>query len=111
MQKPDVKGFFLCLFWHMMLYALWTIPAWILLALHSLAGLPIAWFWLALGVWAAVLLLRTLLIMWTRYCVRHHTPVPGNKNPYSQKVRDPYAALRRENGDQGNEPFSIEPNN
>ena len=111
MQKPDVKGFFLCLFWHMMLYALWTIPAWILLALHFLAGLPIAWFWLALSVWAAVLLLRTLLIMWTRYCVRHHTPVPGNKNPYSQKVRDPYAALRRENGDQGNEPFSIEPNN
>ena len=87
MQKPDVKGFSLLLFWHMALYALWTLPAWILLVLHS------------------------LLILWTRYCVRHHTPVPGNKNPYSQTVRDPYAAMRKTQGDQGDTPFSIETNN
>ncbi len=111
MQKPDVKGFFLLLFWHMALYAIWTVPAWILLVLHYAIGLSIAWFWLALGVWAVVLLLRALLILWTRYCVRHRTPVPENKNPYSNRVRDPYAALRKEHGDQGNPPFSIEPNN
>lgn len=111
MQKPDVKGFFLLLFWHVLLYAAWSIPAWILLILHFAVRLPLAWFWLALGVWAVALLLRTLLIVWTRYCVRHRTPIPGNKNPYSQKVRDPYAALREQQGDQGIAPFSIDPNN
>ena len=111
MHTHDVKGFFLLLFWHAALYALWTVPAWILLALHFAIGLPIVWFWLALGVWAPVLLLRSLLILWTRFCVRHHTPVPENKNPYSNTVRDPYAAKRKQNGDQGNVPFSIEPNN
>ena len=111
MQKPDVKGFSLLLFWHMALYALWTLPAWILLVLHYAAGVPIVWFWLALGVWAAALVLRSLLILWTRYCVRHHTPVPGNKNPYSQTVRDPYAAMHKTQGDQGDTPFSIETNN
>ncbi len=111
MQKPDVKGFFLLLFWHMALYAVWTVPAWILLVLHYAVGIPILWFWFALGVWALVLLLRALLIIWTRYCVRHRTPVPPNKNPYSNSVRDPYEALRKSNGDQGNTPFSIEPNN
>lgn len=110
MQKPDVKGFSLLLFWHMVLYAAWTVPAWILLVLHYTVGLAIVWFWLALGIWAAALLLRSLLVVWTRYCVRHRMPVPANKNPYSNKVRDPYAALR-EQGDQGNPPFSIEPNN
>ena len=110
MQKPDVKGFFLCLFWHMVLYAAWSAPAWILLALHYLLKLPILWFWIALGAWLLALLLRTLLILWTRYCVRHRTPIPANKNPYSNRVRDPYAALRNEQGDQGNVPFSIEPN-
>ncbi len=111
MAKPDVKGFFLLYFWHMLLYAVWTVPAWILLALHFLCGLTLTWFWLALGIWAVALLLRALLIIWTRYCVRHRTPVPGNKNPYSVQTRDPYAALRDKHGDQGNTPFSIEPNN
>ncbi len=111
MQKPDVKGFFLCIFWQMFLYAVWSVPAWILLILHFAIKIPLTWFWVALGAWFLALLLRTLLIVWTRYCVRHRTPVPGNKNPYSQKLRDPYAALRERQGDQGNEPFSIEPNN
>lgn len=111
MTKPDVKGVFLCIFWHMVLYAAWTIPAWILLILHFAVGVPIVWFWVALGAWFLALLLRTLLIVWTRYCVRHRTPVPGNKNPYSNKERDPYARLRNQSGDQGNPPFSIEPNN
>lgn len=111
MQKPDWKGFLLLLFWHAALYAAWSIPAWILLVLHFTLGLPIVWFWFALGLWALVLLLRALLIVWTRYCVRRRTPVPGNKNPYSQRVRDPYAALRAQQGEQGKTPFSIEPNN
>ena len=100
MRAADGKGFFLCLFWHMVLFAEWTIPAWVLLILHFVLHLSILWFWLALGVWFLALLLRTLLVVWTRYCVRHHTPVPANKNPYSQSVRDPYAAMREQQREQ-----------
>ena len=62
MQKPDVKGFFLCIFWQMFLYAVWSVPAWILLILHFAVGVPLRWFWIALGAWFVVMLLRTLLI-------------------------------------------------
>jgi hypothetical protein len=32
--------------------------------------------------------------MFARYGFSHRIPVPENKNPYSEKVRDPYAAKR-----------------
>ena len=79
-----------------MLYVLWSIPAWILLTLHFLIGLSLVWFWGALGAWVFVLLLRTVLVMFARYGFAHRIPVPENKNPYSKKVRDPYAEMRNE---------------
>ena len=96
MEQKDRGGFFLCLLWHALLYFLWTIPAWILLALHFAIGLSIVWFWVALGAWGLLILLRSLLVVFARYCSAHRIPVPANKNPYSKKVRDPYAGMRSE---------------
>ena len=96
MEKKERGGFFLCLLWHALLYVLWTVPAWILLVLHFAVGLPIVWFWAAFGVWALAILFRSLLVLFGRYGFAHRIPVPENKNPYSVKVRDPYAALREE---------------
>lgn len=100
MEKKGHGGLFLCLLWYAVLYALWTIPAWILLALHFAVGLPIVWFWAALGVWFLTILLRTLFVMFARYSFAHRIPVPENKNPYSKKVRDPYAAMRERQSEQ-----------
>lgn len=94
MEKKERGGFFLCLLWHAILYFLWTIPAWVLLVLHFAVGLSLVWFWAALGVWLAAILLRSLLVLFARYGFAHRIPVPENKNPYSVKVRDPYAAMR-----------------
>ena len=94
MEKKDRGGFLLCLLWHALLYFLWSAPAWILLALHFIVGLPIVWFWVALGAWLLLILLRTLLVIFARYGSAHRIPVPENKNPYSVKVRDPYAEAR-----------------
>lgn len=96
MEQKERGGFFLCLFWHALMYILWTIPAWAALALHFIVGFPLIWFWIALGVWAAAILLRTLLVLFARYGFSHRIPVPENKNPYSKKVRDPYAEMRSE---------------
>ena len=94
MEQKDRGGFFLCVLWNAILYFLWTIPAWILLVLHFTIGLPLVWFLAALGAWVLVIVLRTLLVMFARYGSAHRIPVPENKNPYSVKVRDPYAEAR-----------------
>jgi hypothetical protein len=93
-EQKQRGGFFLCLLWHAILYFLWTIPAWIFLVLHFTIGLPMTWFWVALAAWGAAILLRTLLVIFARYGSAHRIPVPENKNPYSVKVRDPYADAR-----------------
>ena len=94
METKDRGGFFLCLLWYAILYFCGSIPAWILLVLHFTVGLPIVWFWVALGAWGLLVLLRTLLVIFARYGFSHRIPVPENKNPYSKKVRDPYAKAR-----------------
>lgn len=96
MEKKERGGFFLCLLWNALMYAFLTIPAWVLLALHFTIGLPLVWFWVALGAWAFIVLLRTLLVLFARYGAAHRVPAPENKNPYSRKVRDPYAEKRGE---------------
>ena len=95
-EKKVHGGFFLCLLWNGLLYFLWTVPAWILLVLHFTIGLPIIWFWAAFGAWGAAILFRTLLILFARYGSAHRISSPENKNPYSQKTRDPYAQMRGE---------------
>ena len=91
MEKKEHGGFFLCLLWHMLLFFPGTVPAWVLLVLHFTIGLSLVWFWTALSVWFLTVLIRTLLVLFARYGGEHRIPSPENKNPYSQKVRNPYA--------------------
>ena len=60
----------------------WTIPAWILLAMHFIFGWSIWWFWLALGIWVLDIIIWMGVIGWAGRC---STPDPPkvNKNPYS----------------------------
>jgi hypothetical protein len=96
MEKKEHGGFFLCLLWNALMYSFATIPAWVLLILHFTTGLPLLWFWVALGAWLLVIILRTLLVMFARYGSANRIPVPENKNPYSKKVRNPYAGKSQE---------------
>ena len=58
------------------------IPAAILLVLHFWPGIPLYWFFIALGAWILLVLVRML---WIRFAVRSaaETPERENKNPYS----------------------------
>ncbi|MCQ2456385.1 MAG: hypothetical protein MJ096_03425 [Clostridia bacterium] len=64
-----------------------SLPVWALLILHFTIGLHIKWFWIAVGAWFAVCLIRYFLILFARSA---STPTPrrDNKNPYSAKNED-----------------------
>lgn len=85
MRRPIRNdGFWLCTLLNMIFNLEWTIPAWILLALHFLLDISIWWFVAALGIWAAVMMLIAGVLNWANSC-RTSTPRPSNKNPYSAK--------------------------
>lgn len=88
MRRTNRSGsFWLCLLLNMLLNLEWTIPAWILLALHFLFGWSIWWFVLALGLWVLNILLWMKLIGWAGACSREKDLPKENKNPYSVKRR------------------------
>ena len=60
----------------------WTIPAWILLAMHYIFGWRLLWFWIALGVWLLSIVLWMDIISWASDCSTPDKP-KENKNPYS----------------------------
>lgn len=68
-----------------------TIPAWILLALHFLFGLPVWLFIGALALWMINILVRTLIISWAAKCANTPDIVLENKNPYSAN-KNPYSS-------------------
>ena len=74
--------FFLSLLLNAIFNLRWTVPAWVLLALHHWLGWPV---WLARWaflIWLAAIVLITLVF---RFLIRYdvaQTP-PENKNPYS----------------------------
>lgn len=84
MRRTRRNGsFWLCLLLNMLLNLEWTVPAWILLALHFWLGWSVWWFWLALGLWFLGLLLVTKLLGWAHRCAAIPDPPKENKNPYS----------------------------
>ncbi len=86
MRKTKRNGnFLLCLVFNMLLNLEWTIPAWILLALHYILGWSIWWFWLALGIWLLNILLWMTLMGWAARCANTPDSPKENKNPYSVK--------------------------
>ncbi|MBQ4557084.1 MAG: hypothetical protein IJA60_05510 [Clostridia bacterium] len=69
----------------MLLNLEWTIPAWILLALHFILGVPIVWFWVALAVWLLSVLLWTDIFGRLNALGNIPDKPKENKNPYSYK--------------------------
>ena len=84
-QKSTPGGWLLGLLVSMLLNLLWTIPAWILLAMHFLLGWSIIWFWIALGVWLGITVLWMVVLNWAGKCSNQPDPPKENKNPYSAK--------------------------
>jgi ABC-type transport system involved in Fe-S cluster assembly fused permease/ATPase subunit len=80
-------SFWLCLLLNMILNLEWTIPAWILLALHFIFDWSIWWFVLALALWVLNILFWMKLMGWAADCSREKDPPKANKNPYSVKGR------------------------
>ena len=77
-----IGNFFACLLFNMLINLEWTIPAWILLAMHFFFGWKLLWFWIALGVWLLSIILWMDIISWSAGCSGPDKP-KENKNPYS----------------------------
>ena len=83
MKLKRISGdFFVALLLNMAFNLEWTVPAWILLALHFIFGLSIVWFWVALLIWFLGILFWMLIIGWAGRCSSPE-PYKENKNPYS----------------------------
>ena len=85
-------SFWLCLLVNMALNLEWTIPAWILLALHFWLGWSIWWFVLALVLWIVDILFWMKVMGWAADCSNTPDPPKENKNQYSvgaKKKNDP----------------------
>lgn len=86
MRRTQRGGsFWLCLLVNMALNLEWTIPAWILLALHFWLGWSIWWFVLALVLWIVDILFWMKVMGWAADCSNTPDPPKENKNPYSVK--------------------------
>ena len=83
MRKPKKQsGFLLCFLMNLVLNLEWSIPAWILLALHFWLEISIWWFAGALAVWLGLMLGQTVIIKWINRSSKPTKP-QENKNPYS----------------------------
>lgn len=91
MKNKNLRGsFFYCLLINLGFNIMYSVPAWILLALHFWLRLPIWLFWLALGIWIGGVILWMLIIRWAAKCGDEPTPYQENKNPYSTKSYKSY---------------------
>ena len=78
-------GFLLCLLINLLLNLEWSIPAWILLALHFWLDISIWWFVGGLAFWILSILVDMWIIGWAASCGSEKDPPKENKNPYSAK--------------------------
>ena len=86
MRKTKHSGsFLLCLIINLLLNLEWSIPAWILLALHFWLDISIWWFVGGLSFWILSILADMWLIGWAARCSDEKDPPKENKNPYSAK--------------------------
>ncbi len=87
-RTKHTGSFLLCLLINMALNLEWSIPAWILLAIHIWLGISIWWFIGALVFWILGIVLGMWLMGWAADCGNRKDPPKENKNPYSVKRRD-----------------------
>ena len=84
MKRTGRTGnFLLCLLINLLLNLEWSIPAWILLALHFWLDITLWWFWGALLLWIARVWAGMWLMGWAAKCSSEKDPPKENKNPYS----------------------------
>ena len=84
-QTRRSTSFFLCLLINLLLNLEWSIPAWILLALHFWLGISIWWFVGGMAFWIGSILIGMKIMGWAAACGREKDPPKENKNPYSVK--------------------------
>lgn len=84
-KTGSVGGFWLCLLINLLLNLEWSIPAWILLALHFWLDISICWFVGGLAFWVLSILADMWLVRWAADCSSEKDPPKENKNPYSVK--------------------------
>lgn len=73
----------------------WSIPAWILLALHFLLGWPIWLFWTAIVLWILLTVFFTWFIRSANKYSNIPDPVKENKNPYSATNEDVFPTKKQ----------------
>ena len=79
------SSFLLCLLINLLLNLEWSIPAWILLALHIWLDISIGWFLGGLAFWALCILAGMWLVGWAASFGNEKVSPKENKNPYSKK--------------------------
>lgn len=88
MRKTKQRGnFLLCLLINLLLNLEWSIPAWVLLAIHFWLDISIWWFVGGLVFWILRILINMWFIGWAARCGNEKDPPKANKNPYSAKQR------------------------
>ena len=87
MRRSTRGSFFLCLLINLLLNLEWSIPAWILLALHLWLDISIWWFVVGLAFWILRILVDMWILGWAARCGNEKDPPKENKNPYSAKQR------------------------
>lgn len=98
-KRPQAKGgFFAALAINLLFDLEWTIPAWILLALHFIFEISLLWFFGALGVWIVAVAVKTAVFSWLVRAGNTPDKPKENKNPYSSSGYKPY-----NKGDDSNE--------
>ena len=86
MRKIKRHGnFLLCWTLNLLLNFEWSIPAWILLALHFWLGISLWWFVGGLALWILPIWLNMRIVGWAATCGSEKDPPKENKNPYSVK--------------------------
>ncbi len=86
MRRTGRSGsFLLCLLLNLLLNLEWSIPAFILLALHFWLGISIWWFVGGLAFWILSVLSGMWFMGWAIDCGKEKDPPKENKNPYSVK--------------------------
>lgn len=86
MRQPEKqRGFVLSILLTLIFNLEWTIPAWILLALHFICGLSLWYFAAALGLWSLTIVLKSVLLRILNRAGQYKDPPKENKNPYSSK--------------------------
>ena len=84
-QPKRQSGFLLSLLLTLLFNLEWTIPAWILLALHFVCGLSVWYFATALGLWVLMIVGKSVLLRLLNTAGQYKDPPKENKNPYSSK--------------------------